>query len=154
MRQKLSRLWFSMLCLTAVAVVGMTFFGIWRSGQNQHLFALKTLQIQSRFERLSAEQIRAAIKTEVTSGFFSVDLAATRAQLKALPWVAQVEVRKRWPDTVLIRLIERTATARWGRHDLLDAKGEVFRVSGAGAMHGLVHLSGPDSRRFAPEVFV
>jgi cell division protein FtsQ len=147
MRQKLSRLWFSMLCLTAVAVVGMTFFGVWRSGQNQHLFALKTLQIQSRFERLSAEQIRAAIKTEVTAGFFSVDLAATRAQLKALPWVAQVEVRKRWPDTVLIRLIERTATARWGKLDLLDANGEVFRVSGAGAMHGLVHLSGPASRR-------
>ena len=147
MRQKLSRLWFSMLCLTALAVVGMTLFGIWRSGQNQHLFALKTLQIQSRFERLSAEQIRAAIKTEVTAGFFSVDLAATRAQLKALPWVAQVEVRKRWPDTVLIRLIERNATARWGRDDLLDAQGEVFRVNGAGAMHGLVHLSGPDSRR-------
>ncbi len=147
MRQKLSRLWFSLLCLTAVAVIGLTAFGIWRSGQNQNLFALKTLQIQSRFERLSAEQIRAAIKSEVTAGFFGVDLSATRAQLKALPWVAQVEVRKRWPDTILIRLIERNATARWGANELLDANGDVFRVEGAGAMHGLVHLSGPDSRR-------
>ena len=136
-----------MLCLTAIAVIGMTLFGIWRSGQSQNLFALKTLQIHSRFERLSAEQIRAAIKSEVTAGFFGVDLSATRAQLKALPWVAQVEVRKRWPDTVLIRLIERKATARWGANELLDANGEVFRVDGAGAMHGLVHLSGPDSRR-------
>ena len=136
-----------MLCLTAVAVIGMTLFGIWRSGQSQHLFALKTLQIQSRFERLSAEQIRAAIKSEVTAGFFGLDLTATRAQLKALPWVAQVEVRKRWPDTVLIRLSERNATARWRADALLDAKGDVFRVSGVGAMHGLVHLSGPDSRR-------
>ena len=117
MRPKLSRLWFSTLCLTAVAVIGMTLFGIWRSGQGQNFCALKTVQIQSRFEHLSAEQIRAAIKSELAAGFFGLDLVAVRSQLKALPWVAQVEVRKHWP------------------------------VSGAGAMHGLVHLSGPDSRR-------
>lgn len=147
MRAKLSRLWFSTLCLTAVAVLGMTLFGIWRSGQNRNLCALKTLQIQSRFEHLSAEQIRAAIKTELSAGFFGLDLIAIRTQLKALPWVAQVEIRKHWPDTVMIRLIERVAIARWGKNNLLDANGEIFHVSSAGAMHGLVHLSGPDSRR-------
>lgn len=147
MRPKLSRLWFSTLCLTAVAVIGMTLFGIWRSGQEQNLWALKTLQIQSRFEHLSAEQIRAAIKTELTAGFFGLDLVAIRMQLKALPWVAQVEVRKHWPDKVMIRLIERVAIARWGKNSLLDANGEVFHVSSAGAMHGLVHLIGPDTRR-------
>ena len=147
MRPKLSRLWFSTLCLTAVAVIGMTLFGMWRSGQSRNLCALKTLQIQSRFEHLSAEQIRAAIKTELSAGFFGLDLVAIRTQLKALPWVAQVEVRKHWPDTVMIRLIERVAIARWGKDSLLDANGEVFHVSSAGAMHGLVHLSGPDSRR-------
>ena len=147
MRPKLSRLWFSTLCLTAVAVIGMTLFGIWRSGQSRNLCALKTLQIQSRFEHLSAEQIRAAIKSELTAGFFGLDLPAIRTQLQALPWVAQVEVRKHWPDTVMIRLIERTAIARWGKNSLLDANGEVFHVNSAGAMHGLVHLSGPDSRR-------
>jgi|GEM_PF-1877282 len=147
MRAKLSRLWFSTLCLTAVAVIGMTLFGIWRSGQGQNFCALKTLQIQSRFEHLSAEQIRAAIKSELAAGFFGLDLIAIRTQLKALPWVAQVEVRKHWPDTVMIRLVERVAIARWGTDGLLDNKGEVFHVSGAGAMHGLVHLSGPDSRR-------
>jgi len=130
-----------------VAVIGMTLFGIWRSGQGQNFCALKTLQIQSRFEHLSAEQIRAAIKSELAAGFFGLDLVAIRTQLKALPWVAQVEVRKHWPDTVMIRLVERVAIARWGTDGLLDNKGEVFHVSGAGAMHGLVHLSGPDSRR-------
>ena len=147
MRPKLSRLWFSTLCLTAVAVIGMTLFGIWRSGQGQNFCALKTVQIQSRFEHLSAEQIRAAIKSELAAGFFGLDLVAVRSQLKALPWVAQVEVRKHWPDRVMIRLTERTAIARWRADDLLDANGEVFHVSGAGAMHGLVHLSGPDARR-------
>ena len=147
MRPKLSRLWFSTLCLTAVAVIGMTLFGIWRSGQDQSLWALKTLKIQSRFEHLSAEQIRAAIKTELAAGFFGLDLVAIRMQLKELPWVAQVEVRKHWPDTVMIRLTERVAIARWGKDGLLDANGEVFYVKSAGAMHGLVHLSGPDARR-------
>lgn len=147
MRPKLSRLWFSTLCLTAVAVIGITLFGIWRSGQDQSLWALKTLHIQSRFEHLSPEQIRAAIKTELAAGFFGLDLVAIRMQLTALPWVAQVEVRKRWPDTVMIRLTERVAIARWGKDGLLDADGEIFYVKSAGAMHGLVHLSGPDERR-------
>ncbi len=147
MRQKLSRLWFSTLCLTAAAVLGLTVFGIWRARQDQCMFALKTLTVESRFEHLSAEQIRAAIKTQLDAGFFSIDLGATRAQLLALPWVAQVEVRKRWPDSVFVRVVERNAVALWGRDQLLDAKGSAFHVEGAGAMHGLVSLRGPDSRR-------
>jgi cell division protein FtsQ len=147
MRQKLSRLWFSALCLTAAAILGLTMFGIWRARQDQCLFALKTLTVESRFAHLSAEQIRAAIKTQLDSGFFSIDLGATRAQLKALPWVAQVEVRKRWPDTVFVRVVERNAVALWGESKLLDTQGEAFDVEGAGAMHGLVSLRGPESRR-------
>jgi cell division protein FtsQ len=147
MRAKLSRLWFSTLCLTAVAVLSMTLFGVWRARQDQCLFALKTLTVESRFAHLSAEQIRAAIKTQLDAGFFSIDLGATRAQLKALPWVAQVEVRKRWPETVFVRVVERNAIALWGENELLDTKGEAFRADGAGAISGLVSLRGPDSRR-------
>jgi cell division protein FtsQ len=144
---QLGRIWFSTLCITAVGILAVVGFGVWRAKAGHCVFPLKTMVIESHFERLSAEQIRAAGKGLLDAGFFSVDLSSLRGQIQALPWVEQVEVRKRWPDTILVRVLERNAVARWNDTALLNARGDVFTVDGAADMRGLVRLSGPDSHR-------
>jgi cell division protein FtsQ len=141
-----SRVWFSTLCLCVLIALGAVAFGFFQS-RSSHFFPLKKVSIESRFERLSAEQVRALIGDELQTGFFSVDLLAMRENLRAEAWVQRVEVRKRWPDTILLRLIERTAVARWGNDALIDHEGEVFQAAGAEMIEGLPHLHGPESHR-------
>ena len=141
------RLWFSCLCITVLTVILAIGFGLMRGREAGHFFPLKKLVIESRFQQLSAEQIRAAASESLNTGFFSVNLAAARAALQSLPWVEQVEVRKVWPDTIVVRVFERHAVARWGKNALLSERGDAFLAEGAADMSGLVRLSGPELRK-------
>jgi cell division protein FtsQ len=145
-RSLASRVWFSTLCVSVLIALGAIGFGVLqvRSG---NFFPLEKVTIESRFERLSAEQIRALVSDEMQDGFFSVDLIAIRENLRVEPWVQRVEVRKRWPDTILLRVIERAAVARWGNDALIDSAGEIFQAAGAESIEGLPHLHGPESHR-------
>ncbi len=85
-------------------------------------------------------------------GFMTVDLDAIRADLKQLPWVAEVSIQRRWPDQLVIEVIEQEAIARWGRDGLLNRRGEVFRPGSLGeggkALNDVAQLPllyGPDN---------
>ncbi|MCQ4346030.1 cell division protein FtsQ/DivIB [Pseudomonas stutzeri] len=79
----------------------------------------------------------------VDARFFSVDLAAMRSALEALPWIAEAEVRRVWPDQVLIRLEEQLPVARWGDEALLNNQGIAFAPGDLSGYEHLPKLSGP-----------
>lgn len=78
-------------------------------------------------------------------GFMTVDLAAIRADLTQLPWVADVSIQRRWPDQLVIDVTEQEAIARWGKDGLLNRQGQVFRPQPLGDTTQLPLLYGPDN---------
>jgi cell division protein FtsQ len=105
---------------------------------------VRYLRVDAEFNHVSAEQIRAAAATHLGTGFFALDIGRVRASVAKLPWVERVEVRKRWPDTLELRVAEREPFARWGENRLIGRDGTVFSAPGAESLQGLPHLSGPD----------
>lgn len=75
---------------------------------------------------VSVAQVRKAISGSFNGGILSVNLDAVRRRLQGLPWVAQAEVRRKWPDALWIRIYVHNPVARWGKTGLVDAEGEVF----------------------------
>lgn len=107
---------------------------------------VRQLQIEAEFGHVSTEQVRAAASAEFGNGFFALDLAALQRRVAELPWVQKVEARKRWPDTVVVRVYEAQPYAHWGDARLIGRDGRVFSVPGAEGLQGLPQLSGPDER--------
>lgn len=105
---------------------------------------MRWVQVDGNFRRVSAEQVRAAVATQARGGFFQVDPEAVREAAERLPWVARAMVRKTWPDTVRVRVLEHEPMARWGTNALINTEGERFRVPEGGAIQGLPVLDGPD----------
>ncbi len=98
------------------------------------------------FQRVSAEQIRAAAAPAATAGFFATRPEEVRERVLALPWVAEVEVRKHWPDVLEVRFSERELLGQRGEEELVDVTGAVFPARGAGETRGLPLLDAPDER--------
>ena len=84
-----------------------------------------------------------------------LDLAALRAELLALPWVADARVSRQLPDTLRIDIVERKEHAVLARPDrlvLIDAQGNVLEpISPAKAKSKLV-ISGPGAQRMVGEL--
>jgi cell division protein FtsQ len=131
--------WTIALALLALPVVGVLegWFAVNR-------WPVRYLQVEAEYTHVSAEQIRAAATTQLGKGFFALDLDDVRAAVARLPWVASVEARKRWPDTLILQVRERQPFARWGASRLIGRDGELFSVPGGDALQGLPHLEGPD----------
>lgn len=103
-----------------------------------------TLVIEGSLQRLSAGQITAAVGETDTPRLFTIDLAAIRARVEALPWVAHARVSRVWPDRIAVRVTERVPFARWGENSLIDSESHVFTPPPADIPAELPHLSAPE----------
>ena len=107
---------------------------------------IQRLRLTAEYERVSAEQVRAAVAPQLGRGFFALNLDEVRASIAALPWVERVEVRKRWPDLIEVTLREHRAYARWGGDRLLSHRGQLFSATGQELLQGRPELGGPEAR--------
>ncbi|MGH7056364.1 MAG: cell division protein FtsQ/DivIB [Acetobacteraceae bacterium] len=92
---------------------------------------------------VSARAVRAAAEPAIRGGLLAVNLAAVQKRVEALAWVKQAEVRRLWPDALVIVVTPERAVARWGDSALLDASGHIFAPGAASALSSLPRLQGP-----------
>jgi cell division protein FtsQ len=116
------------LALTAGA------YGIWRGGYigdaadaarlsilrltSRHGFAVRTITLSGQ-ERTQPDSVYGTLAIARGDPMFAVDAEAARSRLVALPWVADAEVRRHFPDSVTVRLIEKRPFALWRSGDSL-----------------------------------
>ena len=107
---------------------------------------LSRLQVTGELDHVSAEAVRAAVQPELGKGFFAIDLRRIRDSAGTLPWVASVQVRKRWPDLLQVDVREHRPFARWDEQQWLSRDGVIFSAPDDPALTPLPNLSGPVRR--------
>ncbi|MDR2876839.1 MAG: cell division protein FtsQ/DivIB [Chromatiales bacterium] len=113
-------------------------------------FPIRTLKVEGAFEHVGRDEVTAVVAPLVAQGFFDTDVANIRVALLDLPWVRAAAVRRVWPDTLHVTLIEERAVARWEEGGLVNAEGRVFYPAADDVPKGLPLLKGPT--RNAPQV--
>jgi Cell division septal protein len=101
------------------------------------------IDVQGDLSYISQQSVQQRIAPYVAASFFSVDLTAMRAELEQMPWIAHAEVRRVWPDEVVIRLEEQLPVARWGDEALLNNQGQAFTPRELANYEHLPQLAGP-----------
>lgn len=130
----------------AAAVIALPLVGALNGWFAAERWPFRQLRIDAAFERVNAEQVRAAVAQRLEPGFFATDLGAVRAAVEQVPWVERAEVRRRWPDQLEVRLVERRAAAAWADGRLVAEDGALFEVPGDTVPGGLPVLDGPADR--------
>ena len=114
----------------------------WAQLRDAERFRLRTLLVQGEFARVTPNEVYRAVHQQLGASFMAVDLNAARAAVEALPWVATARVRREWPGTLRIAIIEEVPVATWRDNGLVNADGIVF-AEGAAAFATLPALAGP-----------
>ena len=132
----------SLLFIAVLAVLGWVGFGITAADR----WPIEWLEVKGRFERVSAERVRASLQPLTETSYFTLDLDAVRDAASGIHWVANVKVRKQWPDTVVVSIVEHKPVAHWNDDSLISAEGRIFSVPEAGSLQGLPWLWGSEQQ--------
>ncbi len=84
---------------------------------------VKAVQIDGVFKQLTKKKI-ADITGRVCAGqnIATLDVSILKQELFKEPWVAQVAVKKKMPDTLILSVIEHVPAAYWNDNGIYDAK--------------------------------
>lgn len=104
---------------------------------------ISKIRVQGTFVHLDENRLRRTVTEKVSQGFFGVDIDAVKQQVEQLPWVAQASVRRIWPDTLGIKVVEQIPLARWAKGGLVNGAGQIFRPLVSSYPPGLPLFSGP-----------
>jgi cell division protein FtsQ len=150
--QKLSR--FLMRCFAVMLTIGIL---VWLS--QRPVFALKQIQIEpvagQTLKHVNKSIVKQQVLETVQGNFFSVRLEGVKRGFESMPWVRHANVRRVWPNGLIVSIEEQKPFGTWGgadSHVLINNHGEIFtgRVSDISGDVVLVDFRGPEDS--GPEV--
>ena len=122
--------------LSGLAVPGTLY--IWQALNKP----ISIVRIEGRFHHLSRQQLQNQLSSVVSNRFFSLQLKSVQKVLLSIPWVGHVEMKKKWPGTLLVKVTERVPSARWNESSLLDTYGYIFMPASTKSFDKLPLLQG------------
>lgn len=118
--------------LLALALLALLLGG-WQMLSRASWLALRQLQVEGDTQHNTAASIRAQVLPQLRGNYLSLDLQEARSAFEAVPWVRHAQVRRVWPDQLVVQLQEHQPVAYWERDDsddlLVNTQGEVFEVN-------------------------
>lgn len=128
------------LAFAFVALV-LACWGVAAWAARQPAFSLRHVVVGGALKRVDPAHLEAVVREELRGTFFTLRLPEARASLERVPWVKAIALRRRWPNTLLIDVVEHQPLARWTDGALVGADGEVFVAEFSGE---LPQLAGPE----------
>jgi cell division protein FtsQ len=117
--------------------------------------AIEQIIVEGR-QQTQGHEIMAALGVRRGDPILGLDVAEARRALEALPWVARARVERRLPETVQVRLTERTPLALWqhqGRLAVIDRTGRTIEGAELARYAQLRIVVGEDAPLHAAALF-
>jgi cell division protein FtsQ len=141
----LPRLQFLGAILSLTGVLGAAHGG-WQVLRDEAFFPLRHVQVQGEMRNLSAADVQRVVRHFLGESFVDLNIGMLRDTFLLNPWVEQVSIQRRWPDTLEIHLQERAVFGHWGSGEMLDQQGIRFRPAYFRTIHAWPRLFGPDGQ--------
>ncbi|MDE2343955.1 MAG: cell division protein FtsQ/DivIB [Betaproteobacteria bacterium] len=97
------------------------------------MFQIKRAVVTGDLQQVDRELVAKRART-LRGNFFTVDLQAAAAELRTIPWVRSVRLRRLWPDGLEVQVDEQRPMAHWGDDALVNEQGEVFSADYNGTL--------------------
>ncbi len=104
------------------------------------------VEVKGELAFMNKDEIRSIVEDNISGGFITVDLNRVREIVSQQPWVENVSLRRRWPDTLEVFIDERKPIAFWNDDGYISENGLVFKPKSIDKKLNLPDLDGPDGQ--------
>ncbi|MEM7193579.1 MAG: FtsQ-type POTRA domain-containing protein [Pseudomonadota bacterium] len=109
-------------------------------------FRISQIEVRGKLNRVEGAQIKSVVESVIDGNYFSISLARLEQEIESQPWVFSASLRRRWPSTLLVDVVEIEPIALWGGDRWLNFSGDLVEQQ-ASRVSGLPLLDGPESRQ-------
>lgn len=109
-----------------VLLAGLLFGLLLHHLANPLTLPIQKIRVQGALVHVNEAMLRNSVVDKVQGGYFNIDVAFLRKTVEQLPWVQSAAVRRVWPDTVVISVVEQQPLATWAKGGLVNIDGQVF----------------------------
>lgn len=140
-RAALSSAWLNRLLI--LLAVGVVLTAAVKALVTVQSLPVQRISVTGELEHTQAQLVQDMVQPGLAGGFLNADLQQIRRQLEGLPWIYEATVRRKWPSSLEIHVVEELPIARWGEDGFLNHEGGVFRSDKDGDWESLPRLRGP-----------
>ena len=133
--------WWVSLLVVLVSVAGFA------GNKAYQEWPVKEVVVVGNLDAVDPQEVGKSLLWVKNESFFSLDVSKVQQQVAAIPLVAGVAVRKRWPGSLELLIHEDVPVALWNDVALMTASGKVTELPQGYESGGLMHLYGTDSAR-------
>ncbi len=76
-------------------------------------FAITQLKLKGQFAYVEPMEVQQVVFAEPLGNFFSVSLENIKRDVEALAWVQKADVRREWPDALVVSVFEHRPVSQW-----------------------------------------
>lgn len=120
--------WISLLFFIAlIYTLQNSYFKLKSWLTDERSLPLTSLVLTGKIDHIVVDDVRTIVAEQKDRlNFFTLEIAQIQQQLENMPWVYSVSIRKRWPDTLKIHIVEQSIVAIWNDRALLNRFGEII----------------------------
>ncbi len=104
---------------------------------------IKYVRVEGAFQYIAKDKIKQVLRKQVSAGLYNTDIQQISESVQNLPWVNTVIIKRVWPDSIDIKIIEQIPVVRWKDRGLVNNEGEVFTPENINEFTHLPILAGP-----------
>ncbi len=107
---------------------------------------IENVNVSGNIDAVDHDALKDIIRTHSAGGFLYVHMEQLEQELEKLAWVHQASVKRYWPDTLSVNVLQHTPIARWGDMGLMNTYGDLFFPNNIGPYQSLPMLYGEEVR--------
>jgi len=85
------------------------------------------VELTGELARVNQSRLRKRVQENISGGLLTMDMASLDSAVQELDWVYRAEIKKRWPQRLVVNVIEERPVARWGEIGYLAESGMLVK---------------------------